>query len=182
MAEQHGVRPQQTGQVPQEALTFERCRAVLERLLTSLRDRLGRDLVVLTLFGSVARGDGRPSSDLDLLIVYRGERQAFLDHFVAAVCAVRNSPEHRVLQAQGFHPDFSPAFYTSEELVRHPWLLLDVLDHGIVLLDRDHLLQDELNRLRHRLQVLGARKVVLPDGTWYWDLKPDWKPGEIVEL
>jgi len=29
---------------------------------------------------------------------------------------------------------------------------------------------------------LGSRKVILGNGSWYWDLKPDWKPGEVIEL
>jgi hypothetical protein len=29
---------------------------------------------------------------------------------------------------------------------------------------------------------LGSRRIELPDGGWYWDLKPDWRPGEVVDL
>jgi hypothetical protein len=29
---------------------------------------------------------------------------------------------------------------------------------------------------------LGSRRVELADGSWYWDLKPDWRPGEVVDL
>ena len=33
-----------------------------------------------------------------------------------------------------------------------------------------------------RLLELGAKKVSLPDGSYYWDLKPDWKPREVIEI
>jgi predicted nucleotidyltransferase len=30
--------------------------------------------------------------------------------------------------------------------------------------------------------ILGSRKVSLPDGSWYRELKPEWKPGELIEV
>jgi hypothetical protein len=32
------------------------------------------------------------------------------------------------------------------------------------------------------MRALGSRRVYLADGSWYWDLKPDFRPGEVVEL
>jgi len=57
-----------------------------------------------------------------------------------------------------------------------------VLDHGVMLHDPQRLLKETLQRLRRSLDALGAKKVTLEDGTWYWDLKPDWKPGDIIAL
>lgn len=112
-------------------LDYDRCRGLLARLLATMQDVFGADLLSVALFGSVARGEGGRTSD---------------------------------------------------RIKTHPWLLLDVLDHGIILFDREGVLQNELERLKERLRSLGARKVALADGSWYWDLKPDWKPGEVVEL
>ena len=163
-------------------LTFERCRSLLERLLTLLEEGLGGDLLAAALFGSVARGEGGRTSDLDLLIIHRGRPEAMLDHFVQALRELRQSPEYQNIQAEGFLPDPHPVIFSREQLTGHPWLLLDILDHGIILFDREGLLHKELQQLRGRLEALGTRKVVLPDGSWYWDLKPDWKPGEVIEL
>jgi hypothetical protein len=38
-----------------------------------------------------------------------------------------------------------------------------------------------LERVRSRLQQLGAQRIHRGNA-WYWDLKPDFKPGEIFEL
>lgn len=51
-----------------------------------------------------------------------------------------------------------------------------------MLHDPDGILARELEAIRQRLRELGSRRIELPDGSWYWDLKPDWRPGEIVEL
>lgn len=163
-------------------LTRLRCRALLGRLLALLDESMGQLLLSVALYGSVARDEGGSTSDLDVLIVHRGSSPSMPDLFTQVLRDLRQTPEYRLLQEQGFIPDPSPIFFTAAHLAEHPWLLLDVLDHGIILLDRGEVLQRALQRLRGRLHALGARKVVLPDGTWYWDLKPDWKPGEVVEL
>ncbi|MEM1872975.1 MAG: nucleotidyltransferase domain-containing protein [Acidilobaceae archaeon] len=43
--------------------------SLLEKLLAEASKRLGNDLVSLVVFGSAARGEARPDSDTDLLIV-----------------------------------------------------------------------------------------------------------------
>ena len=40
----------------------------------------------------------------------------------------------------------------------------------------------KLASLRLRLRELGSRRVELADGSWYWDLKPDVRPGEVIAL
>ena len=49
-----------------------RDQAALDDVVARLVRRYGRQLVEVTLFGSKARGDAGPESDLDLLIVIRG--------------------------------------------------------------------------------------------------------------
>lgn len=163
-------------------LTYERCRRLLARLLAQMQDIWGDALLAVALFGSVARGEGGKTSDLDLLVVHRGRPEAMVHRFVGVLQELRQCPEYRDLTDQGFLPDPYPVFFTSDRMADHPWLLLDVLDHGIIIFDHEGILLKELDRLKERLRRLGARKVALPDGSWYWDLKPDWKPGEVVEL
>ncbi len=163
-------------------LTYERCRELLKTLLSQLQASIGEDLLAVALFGSVARGEGGETSDLDLLIVHRGPSEGMPDRFVEVLRTLRQSQEYRGLASKGFLPDPYPVFFNGAQLAKHPWLLLDILDHGIILYDRTGILRRELDRLQERLRVLGARRVALPGGSWYWDLKPDWKPGEVIEL
>jgi predicted nucleotidyltransferase len=51
--------------------------AVAQAFLCKLRGRYNVDRAIL--FGSRARGDHRPDSDLDLAVVLRGERDDFID-------------------------------------------------------------------------------------------------------
>ena len=63
-----------------------------------------------------------------------------------------------------------------------PWLLLEVQDHGLILYDPQGVLARKLDAVRQRMRELGTKKVMMDDGSWYWDIKPDWKPGEVFEL
>jgi hypothetical protein len=50
-----------------------------------------------------------------------------------------------------------------------------------VLYDRQEFLERYLEGLRQRLRVLGARRV-RKGGGYYWLLKPDYRPGDKIQL
>ena len=156
-------------------------KALADRVVAEYRAALGDDLVAIALFGSVARGQARPDSDLDLYVVTR--RPSLADPRLRAMWQrIDASPEYKALVSAGYRPTPSPVPHTVDDLLRHPWILLDITHHGIVIYDPESLLERELNAVRRRMAELGSRRVDLPDGSWYWDLKPDWRPGEVVDL
>jgi predicted nucleotidyltransferase len=139
---------------------------------------LADDLVSLVLFGSVARGDARDDSDIDMLIVARGfprslaERRApLLDRWRA----------HRTVSGLPEVP-WNLVTKTPEEARNHSPLYLDMVEDGIVLHDLRGFFAEILSAMRSRMQELGSRRVFLDDGSWYWDLKPDYQFGDIVEI
>ena len=157
-------------------------RALAERVVTEYREALGGDLVAIAIFGSAARGAATAASDLDLYVVTRAPLD-LVERRLERLWKVAQTPEYRRLVAEGYcRPDPRPVYHTLEELRRHPWILADIADHGIIMFDPDRVLSAELDAVRGRLRQLGAKRIERPDGTWMWDLKPDWKPGDVVEL
>ncbi len=71
---------------------------------------------------------------------------------------------------------------TPEEAREHSPLYLDMVEDGLLLFDRDGFFQSVLEAMRTRLKALGSRRVLLPDGSWYWDLRPGFRFGDVVEL
>ncbi|MFZ5556237.1 MAG: nucleotidyltransferase domain-containing protein [Pseudomonadota bacterium] len=157
-----------------------------ERILAALPGACeavyGGRLVSLAVFGSVARGTMRPDSDIDLLLVAnplpdgRMERMAEFD----AVEERLRKPLAEA-RAEGVQTILSPVFKTPEELRQGSFLFLDLTDQALILHDRGSVLRDYLEGLAARLRAMGARRVY-KGGGYYWVLKPDYKPGDRIEL
>ena len=77
--------------------------------------------------------------------------------------------------------ELAPVFKTPEELAAGSPLYLDMTLWSVVLIDRGGLLAAFLEGLRDRMQTLGSQRVPFKGGA-YWDYKPDFRPGEVVEL
>ncbi len=148
------------------------------------RQNFGNHLKAVALYGSVARGSAQLTSDIDLILVFDNlpkVRCKRMDMIFPLVREAENSRAAQVLRDKGFYPSISPLLYTVEEIERTQPILLDVTEDGILLFDNG-VLANKLQRLRERLKELGAKRVVQEDGSMYWDLKPDWRPGEEIEL
>ena len=70
---------------------------------------------------------------------------------------------------------------TPEEAKRLVPLYLDMVEDAILIYDKGGFFKSVLERLRQKLEELGARRVKLGRG-WYWVLKPDAKFGEVIEI
>ena len=154
----------------------------IEHLLGRLHDACqsfyGDRLVSLVVFGSVGRGTPRPDSDVDLLVVAdplpdgRIPRVREFDEVERSVVGTGSVEEaHRL----------SPIFKTPAEVRRGSPLFLDMLDDARLLYDRDGFFAGVLGALKERLDKLGAKRI-WKGTSWYWDLKPDFKPGDEIVL
>ena len=174
----------------QEASTFtgevrkipEPYLSLLRKLVESLLRRFGEDLISVILYGSVARGEAKPDSDVDLIIVIkdlpkgRFRRQ---DLFMEVEEDLKQSLDE--LESRGYHVYFTPIMKTPEEAERFTPLYLDLTEDAVILFDRGDFFRDLLRRLRGKLDELGAERVRL-GRFWYWRLKRNYKFGEVIEI
>lgn len=143
---------------------------------------LGENLVSVALFGSVARGEAKETSDIDLLVVCHELPQGmFKRRALLEPVRERLQEDLEALWQQGIYADFTELVYTTEEAKRFHWVYLEMLEDAVLLFDRGDFLRKIFDNLRMRLQQLGARRRQLGK-IRYFDLKPDLKPGEVFEL
>lgn len=150
-------------------------RAELDQYVALLGQRFGSDLVSVVLFGSWARGEARPESDIDVLIVVRGLPRNRFERYGGLRALAREVSEE-------FAEAVTPILLTPEEAAQVKPYYLGMLSGHVILCDEGGFFATVLERLRQRLAELGARRYVDEDGYEYWDLKPDWKPGDVIEL
>ena len=60
-------------------------------------------------------------------------------------------------------------------------LYLDMVYDAIILFDRDEFFKKVLDRLRKRLEELGAKRIRLGK-LWYWVLKEKYRFGEVIDI
>jgi predicted nucleotidyltransferase len=106
------------------AMRHEKLRQILDELRERLAEHYGDRLIDVVLFGSQARGDAAPGSDIDVMVVlkgdvYPGEEIERTGDFVAAL-----SLEYDVLISVIFRSEES--FYRAETP-----LLINVRKEGI---------------------------------------------------
>jgi predicted nucleotidyltransferase len=149
--------------------------ADLNAYVAALERRLGTDLVSVVLFGSRARGDAGAESDIDVLVIARGLPRNRFERYAGLHDVARQV-------SREFAIAVAPILLTVEEAQQVKPYYLGILGGHVILRDEGGFFAGVLDRLQARLAELGSRRYVDRDGYEYWDLKPDWKPGDVVEL
>lgn len=149
-------------------------------------------LVSLALYGSVARGTARKDSDVDFFIVMRDISKDYFERnkmMRPVLDAVEKSSSYQDMLAEGYDPYISYIVLSTEQAKETRPMYLDMVEDAILLYDAcsEHgesngFLKNKFNQIKKRMQELGSRRVFLEDGSWYWELKPDLKLGEVFEI
>jgi predicted nucleotidyltransferase len=157
---------------------------LLRGLLATLRNELvlrhGPGLISLVLFGSRARGDQRPDSDIDLLLVAR--RPGHRDGMGGVREAFEASDDYRAWEAARGRPVTSIVPFTPEDARESKYLYLDMTEEAVLVYDQGDFMHTKLASLRDRLRQLGSYRVSFGDGSYMWVLKPGLRVGETVEF
>ncbi|ADC66546.1 DNA polymerase beta domain protein region [Ferroglobus placidus DSM 10642] len=155
----------------------------LARKLVDLLKRKFRErLISVAVFGSVARGEARKDSDIDVLVVIENPPKSRIRRqleFAEAEKDLENLKDELI--DKGYFIDFSPLILSPEEVKNHPPILLDMVEDAIILYDKNDFLRKTLENLKEKLRKLGAKRVRIGK-RWYWILKPDYKFGEVIEI
>lgn len=132
--------------------------ALAHRYAAAAQESLGDNLVSIALYGSVARGQATPSSDIDLFVVLQ-EAPAGMLNRRRLLQPVRDSltQELEELWVQGIYTDFIEVIRSRTEAQQFHPLYLDISQEAILLYDRDQFLHTLLEKVRERLQRAGAK-------------------------
>ncbi|MCH4816431.1 MAG: nucleotidyltransferase domain-containing protein [Saccharolobus sp.] len=157
-------------------------KSLLEKLIKLLLEEFGDRLISVVVYGSVARGDNRKDSDVDLLIVISRLPKTLTERIMLFE-KVENKIEDYIekLMNEGYYISFSPIIKTPEEAIRFSPIYMDMTEDAIILYDRDNFFRKVLEETRERLLKLGFERVWISKKTWYWR-KKDYKFGEVIDF
>jgi len=151
-------------------------------MLKILKEEFKNDLISVVVYGSVARGDNRNDSDVDLLIIMENlPKDSMLKRIRLFETKVEDKLNLDEYWKMGYYISLSPVLKTPEEAEKFSPLYLDMVYDAVILYDRNYFFTRILQKLRDRLKELGAERVRMGK-KWYWVLKKDSRFGETVEL
>lgn len=140
-----------------------------------LRETFPDRLVSVVLFGSVSRGEARPDSDIDLLVVMKG--------LPAGRFARREllEPVFEKAVSLGCELTINEHLKTPEEAGKLRLLYYDFPAHAKLLYDRDDFFRKIIDAVSSHIQKTGAQRKKWGK-FYYWDLKPGAKMDETFEV
>jgi len=142
---------------------------LLAEVVLALQQALGDDLIALVLYGSRARGDSRPDSDWDLLLIANNLSGGTFSRHLHV----------KSLLPAGWRGRIAVLAKTPAEFASHlPALFLDIALDGIILHDTDNYMAQRLAALRELLVRRGLhRQRRNGDFIWQWREFPgyDWQ-------
>jgi uncharacterized protein len=166
-------------EMPKSSAELNAClHDLAKRYAAKAEEALGDRIVSVALFGSVARGQAGPGSDIDLFVVVQEAPPGMLSRR-RLLDPVRESltPELERLWSQGIYADFVEVIRTRSEAKKFHPLYLDMSREAILLYDRDRFLETLLAMVKEQLERGGAERIVMGN-FWYWDLSESSIPEE----
>jgi predicted nucleotidyltransferase len=166
------ARPVKTSQEQYVQLTYDAFR--------DLRENVPLDS--FAVYGSVARGEAKPISDLDILVI-SAEFEGSIASRMDALSFVDRTTKAEIdfLKSRNYNTFLSFYPLRPKEVERLPILFLDLVEDALIVYDRDGFLEGTLSKLKAKLELRGSRRVVV-GGKRYWDLAPNYRPGEVIEI
>jgi len=160
----------------------EKYKEIENILLAEIKTLYGGRLVSVVIFGSVARETQRFDSDIDLLVIAEELPRGRINR-IKEFEAVEDKMEPflKSLQKEGISTYISAIIKSPEEAQTGSPLFLDMTEDARIVFDEDGFFSAVLEKIRKRLKELGSKRI-WRGNAWYWNLKPDYKPGDIFEL
>jgi len=145
---------------------------LLRRVIAELYELLQSNLLAVILFGSIARGDAKSNSDVDLLVIASNLPKSYLKRAAMLTQVVVKTRSLRVkLWSKNIYTSLQILAYTPEEMKRFHSFYFDLAFDGILLYSRGGYGEKLLSEIRRRIEAMGVKRVYTSGGNWYWTVK-----------
>ena len=164
-------------------LYSENHKIFVDRLFNLIINYYQERLISLALFGSYARNENRPNSDIDLIIVADfPKEQGRLNRqreFIENVEMSLSTLELELFKV-GISTDISSLLLSPAEANRFLPIYLDMVDHVKIFKDQNQFLENRIQKTKVQRQKWGSQKIT-QGNHWLWDITPHKKWNEVVD-
>jgi len=137
-------------------------KSLLEKLTKLLQEEFQDKLISVVLYGSVARGDNRKDSDIDLLLVIKDLPKTITERVILFDKVERKLDDYIMrLMDDGYYITLTPVLKTPEEAMRFSPIYMDMTEDAIILYDENGFFRKVLEKTKKRLKELGFERVWL---------------------
>lgn len=145
---------------------------LLEFLVARLVAGYDKKLQGLVLFGSVARGNAKQESDVDLLVVAEDMPERYGDRVrrTLSILSGLDVLKREFYYKMKLYPKLDLILLDAKEMQEPYPFLLDIVKEGIILFERGSYASGILNSLKSEFQRMGAVRVERPNGRWHWEI------------
>lgn len=125
-------------------------KTLIEKLIESLKRKYEDRFISLIVFGSVARGEMRKDSDIDLLLIIDSLLNGRLERQKEFIEVEKEMEDYlNALFDEGYFVDFSPIIKTPEEAMKISPLYLDMVEDATIAYDKDDFFKNILESIRN---------------------------------
>lgn len=147
----------------------------VEKLLSYYKNRV----VSIALFGSIARGNFKETSDIDILVVMKNlPKSCFKRYKLISNILDEVEPIRMKLLRRGIFTGISPVILEVEEAKYFRPLYLDLAYDAIILYDKNNYLNNILKRMRELIEEFGGKRIWMGK-RWLWYFE---KKNPFIEL
>jgi hypothetical protein len=144
------------------------------KLLDKIKEYYSNRLVSLVIFGSYARKENKLNSDLDILIVLKTNKSRH-ERTTEFIENIEMPLEYSAQFDEDTNIDLSPFILSEDEAKYFNPLYLDMVEHSIVIFDKNNFIRNILDKVREQMERWGSYKEFVGN-RWIWIIKK----GEFV--
>jgi predicted nucleotidyltransferase len=155
------------------ALGLDTYKKFLDTFKKEVDLRLENKVLSMIVFGSVARGEAKGSSDIDIFIFFddsKIKRVEINKALISIIIELRKTDKYKRLTDKKIYPEIYPFLISKSKAKDYLWVFFDATEEGIIIKDTNDFAKKLIKEVKNKIRNLGGRKVKLPNGKTCWIL------------